>query len=972
MSDLSARLESALAGRYSIRGELGRGGMATVFLADDLRHDRRVAIKVLHPEFAAAMGPDRFLREIGIAASLQHPHIITLFDSGQIGNLLYYVMGYAEGGSLRARLIREKQVPLDEAVELGRQVASALSFAHSHGVLHRDIKPENILLEGDQAVVADFGIARAITDAEAERITGTGLALGTPAYMSPEQATGERLLDGRSDLYSLACVVYEMLAGDPPFTGPTPQAIMARRFAGAVPDLRVVREGVPKAVARVIERGLAKAPADRFANIGQFSAALSAAAERATPGRPIAAARPPASNTWRSRRAFVAVSVMLALLAGLVLGAVLLRSRERTALDQDLVAIAPFDVIGTGVEVWREGVMDLLSRNLNGAGPLRSVVPAVVLRNWGEMGSAASPQQLGRRTGAGLCIAGSLVTFGADSIVLAASVLDAGSGEIVGEVRVPGATSRIDLAVESLAIELLEAIHRTGRIGAVQPTTIHSVSLPALKAFLHGEQHFRRAAWDSAAGYFERAAELDPGFALAFHRLFESRGFPTPGIDSLAWSYALRAGQLNHGLAPRESLLIAADSILAPIVLRSAPDSMAPHSVNRALATLQSAARRFPNDPEVWYQLGKARNRFGWLVGVTSRQAQEPLDRAIDLDSTFAPAYVEVLQAAMLARGPEATERYLAAYLALNPTGPPADVARLAHMLLAPERARSRNAEATLDTASAVLLYQTFSILEWWSDPAETATRVARHLAARPTDPNLSPDSVVGRRVLSYSRAWRGHLQEAYRVWDGRSLAVLSQLALLGGVPDDSASAIFESLLGAQPWPSPNLVFALPWWYQKGDTVSLKRVVTRADSLRRSPGEDPATRYLEGVAHAYLALGRRDTTAALRLFINSSHPTNYLAVGDWDRYLAIRLLNSTGRYREALQRLDQEVRSTALPFDALLTLERGRALEGLGDRNAAAPFAEFAATWANADPMLQPMVAEARAALTRLGHPPRR
>jgi hypothetical protein len=290
-------------------------------------------------------------------------------------------------------------------------------------------------------------------------------------------------------------------------------------------------------------------------------------------------------------------------------------------------------------------------------------------------------------------------------------------------------------------------------------------------------------------------------------------------------------------------------------------------------------------------------------------------------------------------------------------------------MLLTPERAKSRHAEAILDTASAVLLYQTFTILEWWSDPAETATRVARHLAARPTDPNLSPDPAFGRRVLSYSLAWRGHLQEAYRVWVGRSLAVFSQLALLGGVPGDSASATFGRLFGAKPWPSPNLVFALPWWYQTGDTVSLKQVVTRVEMLRHSAGEDPTTHYLEGAAQAYLALGRRDTTAALQLFLNSSHLPNYLAIGDWERYLAIRLLNSTGRYRDALQRLDQEVRSTALPFDVLITLERGRALQGLGDRNGAAAFGEVAETWANADTTLQPMVAEARAAVARLRPP---
>jgi hypothetical protein len=966
VSDLRAQLESGLAGRYRVERELGRGGMAIVFLAHDLRHDRCVAVKVLHPELAAAVGPGRFLREIEIAATLQHPHIIPLFDSGQIGDLLYYVMAYAESGSLRARLAREKQLPLQDALEITRQVASALSFAHAHGVVHRDVKPENILLQGDQAVVADFGIARAISEAGAERITGTGLALGTPSYMSPEQATGERELDGRSDLYSLACVVYEMLAGEPPFTGATPQAIMARRLAGAVPELRVVREGVPRAMARAVERALAKARADRFSSVAQFSAALTAAAEQLPPAASTEAPPPTVDGPRRKRRAVALTSaVTLGLVAVVILGARLLRPTEPMALEPNLVAVAPFDVIGTGVGTWREGVMDLLSRNLDGAGPLRTVLPAVVLRSWNQMAQLASAQQLGRRTGAELCITGSVVSSGADSLLLSARVLDVGTSETLGEVRVAGTASRIDRAVDSLTMGLLEAIGRSRPIGAVRLASIHSASLPALKAYLEGEQYFRRAAWDSAAGYFERAAALDPGFALAFHRIFESRGFPTPGLDSLVWTYALRAGALNRGLAVRESLVVAADSILAPIMVGSVPDTVTPHQVSRALATLQVAARQFPNDPEVWYQLGKTRSRFGWIVGIVPQQALEPLDRSISLDSAFAPAYVEALQIAMMAGGPRATERYLTAYLRLQPTGPPANVARLASLLMDPTRARSGAAIGVLDTASALLLYHTLNVLQWWSDSAETVTQLARHLAARPTEPNISPDPAFFRRVLSYSLAWRGHLGEAYRVWDGKRLAVLTQVALLGGVPRDTASRIFGRLLRTEPWPSASLVLALPWWGQAGDTISLKQVITRARTLRRS-GADREIRYLDQSARAYLALSRADTTTALRLFLGLSHSQNYDVIGDWERYLAIRLLNSRAQYREALQRLDREVRSTPLPLDVLLALERGRALEGLGDPGAAAPYAEVSDTWAHADSTVQPMVAEARAGLTRL------
>src|SRR5881396_3972598 len=229
MADQLARLKAALAARYALERELGHGGMATVYLARDLRHGRLVAIKVLRPESAAALGPERFLREIELAARLTHPHILALHDSGQAGGSLYYVMPYIAGESLRDRLEREGPLPLEEALRITREVASALSYAHSHDVVHRDIKPENILLSGGEAVVADFGIGRAITAAARDTLTGTGIAIGTPGYMSPEQTTGGARLDGRSDIYSLACVLYEMLAGDPPYVASSAQAVAARQ-----------------------------------------------------------------------------------------------------------------------------------------------------------------------------------------------------------------------------------------------------------------------------------------------------------------------------------------------------------------------------------------------------------------------------------------------------------------------------------------------------------------------------------------------------------------------------------------------------------------------------------------------------------------------------------------------------------------------------------------------------------------------
>jgi len=290
--DVPETLRLALADRYAIERELGQGGMATVYLARDLRHDRQVALKVLSPELAQVLGRDRFLREIRTTAQLTHPHILPLLDSGDAGETLFYVMPYVEGESLGGRLEREKQLPLDDALQIAREVADALSYAHAHGVIHRDIKPENILVESGHAVVSDFGIARAVSAAGSARLTETGLAIGTPAYMSPEQAAGSQDVDGRSDLYSLACVLYEMLAGEPPFTGPSVQAVVAKRLATPAPRVSILRETVPEGVETAVAKALAKAPADRFATAAQFAAALTAGGPGVEPTAPAVAGAP--------------------------------------------------------------------------------------------------------------------------------------------------------------------------------------------------------------------------------------------------------------------------------------------------------------------------------------------------------------------------------------------------------------------------------------------------------------------------------------------------------------------------------------------------------------------------------------------------------------------------------------------------------------------------------------------------------
>ena len=288
------RLSAALADRYRLERELGQGGMATVYLAHDLRHDRKVAVKVLRPELAAVIGAERFLAEIRTTANLQHPHILPLFDSGVADSFLFYVMPYVEGISLRDRVTREKQLPIGEAVRVASEIAGALDYAHRHGVIHRDIKPENILLHDGSALVADFGIALAASKA-GTRMTETGMSLGTPQYMSPEQAMGERELDARSDVYALGCVAYEMLTGEPPFSGPTAQAIVAKVMTAEPADATTLRKTIPPQVAEAVHTALQKLPADRFATAAEFASALASpttvAMRRATGQRAVTVSR---------------------------------------------------------------------------------------------------------------------------------------------------------------------------------------------------------------------------------------------------------------------------------------------------------------------------------------------------------------------------------------------------------------------------------------------------------------------------------------------------------------------------------------------------------------------------------------------------------------------------------------------------------------------------------------------------------
>jgi serine/threonine-protein kinase len=512
------RVQSALAPRYLVRRELGAGGMAMVYLAEDSRHGRPVAVKVLRPELAAAVGPERFLREIRTAARLQHPHILPLHDSGEAAGLLWYAMPYVEGESLRARLTRETQLPLEDALHVARDVAGALAYAHQHGVIHRDIKPENILLEAGEAVVADFGIARAIDSAGGAKLTETGLALGTPAYMSPEQAMGSEV-DGRSDVYALGCVLYEMLAGEPPHTGPTAQAIITRRFTETPRPLRTMRELVPEAVEQAVVTALAKSPADRFQTVAEFARAL------ATPSISVPA---PAVLTlrqrlpWPSARLVVIGAAVLGLLAlgGLVARSLRLGSH---AASPKMLAVLPFENLGRSEdEYFADGLTEEITSRLAG------------LRDLGVISRTSSMQykrttkplkQIGRELGVGYVLEGSVrwekLPDGKSRVRVTPQLIEVSDDRHMWASRYDADLADIFQVQGQIAEQVTSALDLAllapeRKALAAKPTE----SLEAYDAFLRANELFYEAGdlptFRRAAEQYDRAVALDSAFAPAW------------------------------------------------------------------------------------------------------------------------------------------------------------------------------------------------------------------------------------------------------------------------------------------------------------------------------------------------------------------------------------------------------------------------------------------------------------------------
>ena len=477
MNSLKSRLEPALAGRYSLDRELGQGGMAVVFLAHDLRHDRQVALKVLRPEISAEVGAERFLREIKMAAGLTHPHILPVFDSGEAGGLLFYVMPSMEGRSLRERLEKERQLSLQEALRLTREVASALDYAHRHNVVHRDIKPENILLHEGAAMVADFGIGKALSG-DGRSITQTGLAVGTPAYMSPEQSAGELATDGRSDLYSLGCVLFEMLTGEPPFTGVTPQAIIAKRFVSPIPKVRTTRD-VPEAVDAAVTRALARTPVDRYPTAAEFAEALR------TSGRDLATGPQRVSG-----------------------------DASRTA--PKAIAVLPFKNMSADPEneYFSDGMTEEI---INALGKLSGIQVASRTSSFAFKGKDVDVRQIGEKLGVTTVLEGSVRKVG-NKIRLTAQLINVESGYHLWSDTYDRQLEDVFAVQDEISRAIVDALKL--RLGSDQGQVVAPTkNLEAYTLYLKGRFFFAKLsepALRRSLDLFQQALLLDPALARAY------------------------------------------------------------------------------------------------------------------------------------------------------------------------------------------------------------------------------------------------------------------------------------------------------------------------------------------------------------------------------------------------------------------------------------------------------------------------
>jgi eukaryotic-like serine/threonine-protein kinase len=976
----SLELTGRVMSHFTLVERLGSGGMGVVYRAEDTRLGRQVAIKVPHAEYRHDEAwKERFLQEARAAAALDHPNLCVIHEVGEdASGRPFLAMPLYRGETLKERLTREGPLRLDDALAIAGQVAAGLSSVHAAGIVHRDLKPANIMLLPDGTVkILDFGLAK-VRDLS---ITGAGARLGTVAYMAPEQVRDDPV-DDRADRWALGVVLYEMTTGRRPFSGEH-DVSLAHAIIHRKPELpSTLRPGLPRGLDRFVLALLDKDPAARPSE-SQLQAALGDLADGLSPRI--------AGRRFGPRAVAVVVGVLVVAGVAVALSR-WTRAHPASGGDPNLLAVAPFDVLDSSLQLWREGMVDILSRDLDGAGPIRAVSQTLALKRWSGRADPASAARLGERTGAGLVVFGSVLSKGPDSVSLRAAVLDRVRGTTAADLELVGDERHIGELADSLGFAILRALGRVRPIASVRQVSLGSRSLPALREFLQGEQFYRRGMWDSALAHYDRSVAEDSSFGLPLFRMSRvlgwgprtSRAYRDPG------EYETRAVRLTQGLAPRDSLIFAFDAAAVAAGVTRDPDSLLA-AVALAVATLEEAGRRYPDDPEIWYELGEMRTHETPPFGHDPARAFAAFQRVIALDPGFTPGYEHVVELAMQIMRPDLARRYARAYAALRPADAGGEDLRLTEAILDSGGVSGPGIAARLRSASLNTLALVGDHLAWWPDSA--AVVVLREALAGGHDPTGAPgfaaDSVLRQRNLAAALALRGRLREAAAMSGPMvadpvpPLSPLSEdpfldLTLLGLVPDSVARAVFAlSLSGSRSWTEgflvqpPRSLLGLPWWLAHGDTASIARFGRRAAEVAHRPATLRAAlrgRYFAAAAPAYLVLAKGDSARAVELF--EAIPDTLCLGGRcyYEKLTLARLLSARGEDRAAAALLDRWGRSAGKQASSVFAeLERGRVAERLGDRDRAEASYRFVAeVWQHADPELRRYVEEARAGLGRL------
>jgi serine/threonine protein kinase/tetratricopeptide (TPR) repeat protein len=991
MTDTAAILGAATAERYRIEDQLGAGGMATVYLATDLRHNRQVAIKVLHSALAASIGADRFLREIEIEARLEHPHILTLIESGESVDSLFYVMPYVGGESLRQRIEREGPLPIGEVVRFLHDAADALAFAHEHGVVHRDIKPDNILVSGRHASVMDFGVAKALSQATgSQAMTTAGLTLGTPAYMAPEQVAADPAIDHRADVYALGVTAYEMLAGEPPFTGVSPQQVLSAHITETPTAIEQIRPDTPPALAQAVMRCLAKHPEDRLQSTEDFLPILETLQATITPESETPGIARNASFRWR-------VGALAAAVAVVITGLLLIRGFQGSGtapvpLSSMRLAVLPFDVRGSAdFDYLGEGVVTLFSTTLDGAGQLRTVDPRAVLSAVPDAAERtidpAMGLRLARQFGAGRYLMGDIVEAGGQ-LQINATLYDADDPE-GGAVtrRAQGSAGDLFRLVDDLATQfLLEVRNSPAPVRSI--TTVTTASLPALKAYLEGEVALRGGDFENASIAFREAIAIDTAFALAYYRLSVAQEWLTNADQAqrAAEQAAIHSGRLSEH---DRRLFDAFD------VLRRG-------EVSQAEELLTSFVGVYPDDIEGWTNLGEL------LFHSNPVRARDPVEsrvafaRVLELEPTNIIALDHLLRLAARDGDTVAVKSLADRYRMLSPGG---DRRMPAEFLQATVASDSTMLVQLLRQAQGVTeltIGLSFSDVVLWGRDVQTGRRLLQLLRPRGRS----------QEARSFSLAWSAQMALGFGQWNAAraaiaeletvdSIAAIEWGALLALVPfapvEMSDLLAIRQRLGAYVASDPvstggSVAFLQPHQHfhqlirlyllgavsaRVGDTVSAHQAAQDLDAWETIELQGSLPSDFAALVRSHIAESEGRPDEALALIESTRTEAWYVRIVSspilaqaLERFRRAKLLVVEGRDQEALQWLQTVhlVSSGEMLYEAEASRQSGLIYQRLGDTTAAlVNYRQFLETWEQADSVFLPVIEDTRERLAALG-----